>query len=320
MRLFYCNDVVSHIANTSANISIFRHDGHNLSLKNHQNTHLLLSVDCSNTSILTTTPNQVIHYSYSAFGFNSPSNNEWGFKGEWKDPISNGYLLGNGRRLYCPSTLRFVSPDPLSPFSSGGLNHYAFALNDPINNSDPTGLSALSMIFKPLKYLSKLMNPRKTYHGKVVWQHRGMTAFTGKPRTDGNLETLYISSHGQPGSLVAGTYAYRAADIYKKLEQQGIEMQGRQTHILSCFSAMPAYRGGFSFADDMAKLTGAQSSGYADIIAVEDKIGNHGTIASHRLLPSIMNFWAVPDITKVRRGNIRNPHKTQGAGSGGKYS
>jgi RHS repeat-associated protein len=46
-----------------------------------------------------------------------------------------------GARLYDPALGRFLSPDPL--FIRRGAtttNPYAFALNDPINNSDPSGL------------------------------------------------------------------------------------------------------------------------------------------------------------------------------------
>lgn len=49
------------------------------------------------------------------------------------------YLLGNGRRTYCPNLMRFYSPDKLSPFGVGGLNAYAYVLGDPVNKDDPTG-------------------------------------------------------------------------------------------------------------------------------------------------------------------------------------
>ncbi|MFJ4433536.1 RHS repeat-associated core domain-containing protein [Pseudomonas sp. NPDC089395] len=48
------------------------------------------------------------------------------FKGNYFDPISQGYLLGTGYRMYSPILMRFKSPDSLSPFGVGGLNQYAF--------------------------------------------------------------------------------------------------------------------------------------------------------------------------------------------------
>jgi len=43
-----------------------------------------------------------------------------------------------GARLYDPTIGRFVSRDPL--FDPGNLNAYAFAANDPVNGSDPSGM------------------------------------------------------------------------------------------------------------------------------------------------------------------------------------
>lgn len=315
MQHFYCKDVLSHIENASTNESIFRCDGYNLSLKDHQNRHRLLSVDFFNTPILTTAPNQVVPCRCSAFGFSSPSNNEWGFKGERKDLISNSYLLGNGRRLYNPSIMRFTSPDPLSPLSKGGLNCYAFTLNDPINNSDPTGL----FIQRAVDFIAQKIMPKKTYSGNIVWQHDGIIAFTNKRRTDGNLDTLYISSHGAPGILTGDEYSYTAIDIYRILEHKSIKMQGRQTHILACNSSTPKSFGGYSFADEMAKLTGAQSSGYDRFVSVSDEIDKSGKILSHRLWDPLTHFLGLATSTKVRRGNIRNPHKTQSTGPGGRH-
>jgi RHS repeat-associated protein len=62
-----------------------------------------------------------------------------GFSGEQLDPLTGLYLLGNGYRAYSPALMRFLSPDSMSPFGTGGLNPYAYCGGDPINRVDPTG-------------------------------------------------------------------------------------------------------------------------------------------------------------------------------------
>ena len=45
----------------------------------------------------------------------------------------------NWNRYYDPATGRYISPDPIG--LDGGLNHYAYMENDPVNWSDPWGLT-----------------------------------------------------------------------------------------------------------------------------------------------------------------------------------
>lgn len=62
-----------------------------------------------------------------------------GFNGEFLATTMECYALGNGHRIYSPRLMRFISPDALSPFNHGGINCYAYCLNDPVNAQDPTG-------------------------------------------------------------------------------------------------------------------------------------------------------------------------------------
>ncbi|WP_119143577.1 RHS repeat-associated core domain-containing protein [Pseudomonas reidholzensis] len=62
-----------------------------------------------------------------------------GFNGQWREPTLEGYLLGNGYRLYQPGLMRFYSPDRHSPFGDGGVNGYCYCSGDPVNHVDPTG-------------------------------------------------------------------------------------------------------------------------------------------------------------------------------------
>jgi len=62
-----------------------------------------------------------------------------GFNGELFSTTVECYGLGNGHRIYNPRLMRFISADALSPFDDGGINCYAYCLNDPVNAHDPTG-------------------------------------------------------------------------------------------------------------------------------------------------------------------------------------
>ena len=42
-----------------------------------------------------------------------------GYTGAYQDPVTGGYPLGNGYRMYLPELMRFNSPDSWSPFSKG---------------------------------------------------------------------------------------------------------------------------------------------------------------------------------------------------------
>ncbi|WP_349974844.1 RHS repeat-associated core domain-containing protein [Pseudomonas sp. WHRI 8519] len=86
------------------------------------------------------------------------------YTGQPRLPLAVGYLLGNGHRLYDQRLMRFTRPDGLSPFGKGGLNAYAYCVNDPINKSDPTGQSFIPNIhlLKKLQggYSYKRLSPR----------------------------------------------------------------------------------------------------------------------------------------------------------------
>ncbi|MER2297278.1 MAG: RHS repeat-associated core domain-containing protein [Pseudomonas sp.] len=76
------------------------------------------------------------------------------FTGQLFDSHVGGYHLGNGRRTYNPVLMRFHSPDSLSPFSTGGLNAYAYCAGDPVNRVDPSGASWLSHLITGVRVLS----------------------------------------------------------------------------------------------------------------------------------------------------------------------
>ncbi|WP_236235459.1 RHS repeat-associated core domain-containing protein [Pseudomonas faucium] len=63
------------------------------------------------------------------------------FAGAFRDLLTGHYPFGNGKRSYSPCLMRFLSPDSLSPFESGGINSYMYCAGDPENRLDRSGLS-----------------------------------------------------------------------------------------------------------------------------------------------------------------------------------
>ena len=76
---------------------------------------------------------------FTVYGFGPHAEPTLSFTGERRDAISQGFLLGNGQRLYRPGLMRFCSADSLSPFGKGGLNAYAYCQGDPVNYFDRSG-------------------------------------------------------------------------------------------------------------------------------------------------------------------------------------
>ncbi|KQU79357.1 hypothetical protein ASD00_36545 [Ensifer sp. Root31] len=84
--------------------------------------------------------NLVEQTGYAAFGerTNTTMQTQKGYIGERFDPETGLQYLN--ARYYDPTFGRFISPDDWDPTRAGvGTNRYAYAGNDPINNSDPNG-------------------------------------------------------------------------------------------------------------------------------------------------------------------------------------
>ncbi len=240
-----------------------------------------------------------------------------GYAGYYLEALSGHYVLGNGYRSYSSGLMRFLSPDRLSPFGLGGLNSYGYCAGDPVNNIDPDGyapvtlmsvFSRLNSAFGRVTGASLVpMVTAKKYEGKVVFRLGGLTAFESNKRSGSNLPTLYISANGIPGAISLGpddhVVPVSVQSLHDMLVQGGVEMRGRQTHFLVCYSATKLPTTGKSVASEMAALTNAQSSGYTSAIWTWEGTTSEGYtfIKAHGLLGGTS--------TKTRVGTIRNPYK-----------
>jgi RHS repeat-associated protein len=143
---FYCKSRLATEIQGSTSHSIIQHGDQLLAQQQREDDALdttLLATDQQRSVLHTLKANNQRHpIAYSPYGHRPAENgllSLLGFNGKRPDPVTRHYLLGNGYRAFNPVLMRFNSPDSLSPFQEGGLNTYAYCLNDPINASDSSG-------------------------------------------------------------------------------------------------------------------------------------------------------------------------------------
>ncbi|WP_427185035.1 RHS repeat-associated core domain-containing protein [Bordetella bronchialis] len=116
------------------------------------------------------------------------------YSGYRHDPLTGGYALGNGYRIYLPALMRFAEPDSDSPFQLGGINAYAYCHGDPVDRSDPSGhiTEALEALAEEDRiWLSENWAEEASGH------QRPAAAVSGDAET-GNLQSLDFSAKDQP--------------------------------------------------------------------------------------------------------------------------
>ncbi|WP_313740647.1 RHS repeat-associated core domain-containing protein [Pseudomonas sp.] len=193
---------------------------------------------------------------YTPYGFSNGKSARFKFKGEYFNDHSQCYPLGAGRRSYSPVLMRFLSADVFSPFGMGGINAYAFVKGDPINLSDPSG-NAPHPTPRPVFY----------YRGPIQVVDR-MRVFYTEPEP--GRQVLNIGAHGAPGRIRISIFKLKASAVVDALRRKGIEVAGKEVHVLACHSADRTEGGGPSFIEQMAAFTKAPVTGYRGVLWVDD--------------------------------------------------
>lgn len=272
MHLFYGRDLLSVLQCGSEGISFFRGGKILLAQKLCDET-TLFCTDYQNSTVRLLSREVHENTIFDPFGGGAVRSGV-GFKGEYMDVSIHAYWLGQGHRAYSPKVARFLRPDSLSPFDIGGINCYAFALNDPVNGSDPTGqyaqfaMQALARVKSIARALLKIvLKPltKEAYSGRVLMGGDDFTVFSKDGYSRGT-STLYIDAHGGPGYLYKGTTAMPAAKVVQKMKAKGIAVKERKIHVLACNSAVKNADTGRSFIEDMSNLTRGAVSGYEDYV------------------------------------------------------
>ena len=94
--------------------------------------------------------------------------NSFRYKGYYFDDETGLFLVSS--RYYDPETGRFISPDDISyldPETIGGLNLYAYCLNNPVMYVDPNGHSPVW--WNPFSWFDNVSNIGKIIIGAVAF-------------------------------------------------------------------------------------------------------------------------------------------------------
>lgn len=127
------------------------------------------------TAILDEDGNVLERRAYDAFGemtcmspdgtpvAESPTGVDVGFQGQIRDDVTGLYQMGF--RWYNPVLGRWTSRDPIGLY--GGANLQSFAMNAPIGESDPSGLSCKLKSATPTTKWTAYLTPKTTSFGST---------------------------------------------------------------------------------------------------------------------------------------------------------
>ncbi len=199
----------------------------------------LLATDEMDSVLVVSTPDgKQNNHNYTPFGYNDklPSGSTaLGFNGEFILENMHLYLLGQGHRGFSTEMRRFIGPDNAeSPFARGGVNAFAYCVNDPVNRKDETGMWSLlkprtwfrsnqkkveqrlksievinAELEKQTAELTSLVKKRK-YEGKTVEKKIKATAKTVKKM----LKSSKRKAHGINKYVESEDHAYIYSEHY----------------------------------------------------------------------------------------------------------
>ncbi len=249
MLYLYSNDEITTTLQDNGASSILRANVHALFSVHKQSGNErteLLACDVKGSTLMLLTINSTAPVVFNPWGYSHAAGGMLaGFKGEYCDPVTSYYLLGNGYRGYNPMLMRFAGPDSVSPFGAGGINCYAYLAGDPVNASDPTG----------------------HMRGKVLLRENNLAVFTSRKRF-WQKKALNIYAHGK-NSKVAGM---DADALYEHLSTQKISFERyEKIHIIACHSGEPGPDGQLSFGQRFSDITRTIVKAYSGTVSTIPK-------------------------------------------------
>ncbi|QCI15381.1 hypothetical protein E6B08_02085 [Pseudomonas putida] len=177
--------------------------------------------------------------------------------------------------------MRFMSSDSLSPFRAGDLNSYAYALNDPVNYSDPTGHW-------------RLFTQTKVFSGDARPVNRGHIYLAKHPQRKGE-KAITAVYHGDRGYLTGHRGAITPdAFVRSVTKKAGLPVDKYDLHVIACYTADPL-EGRPSFIESVARLTGRRVYGYSGTVSTSEKESppaSNGDVYYRTLIRTELAFWA----------------------------
>ncbi|WP_234542265.1 RHS repeat-associated core domain-containing protein [Streptomyces shenzhenensis] len=173
----------------------------------------------STAAVYDATGRETYSYTYSPWGVatgktnvTDPTSSLFQYTGQYQDPVLPGRLYLRDRS-YVPDTGRFTSTDP-EPASndSPNLSPYAYAGNDPVNQSDPSGRCPLCVSAGIGAAIGA------TVEGGIYgWQHRnggftwgGFATATGEGALTGAIAGAIMPGAGNAAASILGLSGGRA--------------------------------------------------------------------------------------------------------------
>ncbi|MDD2137763.1 RHS repeat-associated core domain-containing protein [Pseudomonas kurunegalensis] len=221
-HLFYQDDKISAVKRGDTTSRLLRYGEILLADESSVSDPALLATGISGSVLLIAYNDQNEIRNYSCYGVESNTQtqeNPIGFNGEIFDSTTQCYALGNGYRLFSPTAMRFISPDNLSPFDSGGINAYCYCLGDPINNIDPSGHNSswLFSNYRPARIMqarNDLLNARAglVANRKYIAHQWSNKEFLKNPNNRRNYETAVTHMSNFRQEAIKAENTLRALD------------------------------------------------------------------------------------------------------------
>jgi RHS repeat-associated protein len=160
---------------------------------------------------------------YSVEGQSGALQSAFGYTGQlWVEPVG---LYFYKARMYSPTLGRFVQPDPIG--YGAGMNLYAYVNGDPVNFTDPSGLSFSSQLQFHMEWANRQAASNEAFTEFATWlgfSTGGAALTTGRlgkvaaSRAAGAV-TMFVGAVGYGTSLSATAQRTEASSIAARIRR-----------------------------------------------------------------------------------------------------